>query len=54
LGEVTVGERWDDPDPDTTRPSNYFKLTVIKMNLGCVGHGMVDGGTAANNGVHHP
>jgi hypothetical protein len=52
LGEVTVGERWDDPEDE--RPSNYFKLTVIKMNLGCVGHGTVDGGTAANNGAHKP
>jgi hypothetical protein len=52
LGEVTVGERWD--DPHTALPSNYFELTVIKMNLGCVGHGTVSGGTASNNGTHHP
>jgi len=52
LGEVTVGERWD--APADVRPSNYFELTVIKMNLGCVGTGMVNGGTAANNGHHNP
>jgi len=52
LGEVTVGERWD--APTDLRPSNYFELTVIKMNLGCVGTGMVNGGTAANNGHHVP
>jgi hypothetical protein len=52
LGEVTVGERWD--APADARPSNYFELTVIKMNLGCVGTGMVNGGTAANNGHHNP
>jgi hypothetical protein len=55
LGEVTVGERWDDPnDPTIKKPSNYFELTVIKMNLGCVGHGTIEGGTAANNGGHKP
>ena len=50
LGEVTVGERWE--DPHAALPGNYFELTVIKMNLGCVGHGTVSGGTAANNGLH--
>ena len=52
LGEVTVGERWD--DPKDTRPSNYFELTVIKMNLGCVGTGTVAAGTTAVNGTHKP
>jgi hypothetical protein len=52
LGEVTVGERWD--DPDEKRPSNYFELMVIKMNLGCVGHGTVNGGGSSSNGTHHP
>ena len=52
LGEVTVAERWEDPKSD--RPSNYFQLTVIRMNLGCVGHGTLDGGTSGNNGTHHP
>jgi hypothetical protein len=52
LGEVTVGERWDDPKDE--RPNNYFELTVIKMNLGCVGTGTVSGGTVAANGRHVP
>lgn len=52
LGEVTVGERWDDPHAGL--PSNYFELTVIKMNLGCVGHGMVSGGTSSSNGHTSP
>jgi hypothetical protein len=52
LGEVTVGERWY--DPTDIRPSNYFELTVIKMNLGCVGTGTLSGGTSSNNGHHVP
>jgi hypothetical protein len=52
LGEVTVGERWYEPSDE--RPGNYFELTVIKMNLGCVGHGTISGGTSANNGHHQP
>jgi hypothetical protein len=52
LGEVTVGERWY--DPKDTRPNNYFELTVIKMNLGCVGHGTVSGGSSSSNGIHQP
>ena len=52
LGEVTVGERWEDPKDE--RPSNYFELMVIKMNLGCVGHGIVNGGGSSSNGTHKP
>jgi hypothetical protein len=52
LGEVTVGERWY--DQTDKRPNNYFALTVIKMNLGCVGHGTVSGGSSSNNGHHVP
>lgn len=52
LGEITVGERWY--DPTDIRPNNYFELTVIKMNLGCVGHGQVNGGGVSSNGTHHP
>jgi hypothetical protein len=51
LGEIKVGEK---KYPAAQRPSNYFELTVIKMNLGCVGHGTLDGGTAAANGHHNP
>ncbi|MBI3476278.1 MAG: hypothetical protein HY010_11135 [Acidobacteria bacterium] len=52
LGEVTVGERWY--EPSDKKPANYFELTVINMNLGCVGTGNLKGGTAANNGHHNP
>ncbi len=51
LGELKVGEKIYEP---TERPNNYFELTVIRMNMGCVGHGALDGGTAANNGHHNP
>jgi hypothetical protein len=51
LGEIEVGEKKYDP---TGRPSNYFELTTIKMQLGCVGTGIVVAGTAAANGTHHP
>jgi hypothetical protein len=51
LGEIEVGEKKYDP---TGRPSNYFELATIKMNLGCVGTGVVVAATAAANGTHHP
>ena len=51
LGEIEVGEKKYDP---TGKPSNYFELTTIKMQLGCVGTGTVVAGTAAANGTHHP
>ena len=52
LGEIEVGER--KYDSSETRPSNYFELTVIKMKLGCIGHGTVNGGTSSSNGNHKP
>jgi hypothetical protein len=51
LGEIEVGEKKYDP---TGRPSNYFELTTIKMQLGCIGTGIVTAGTTAVNGTHHP
>ena len=51
LGEIEVGEKKYDP---TGRPSNYFELTTIKMQLGCIGTGTVTAGTVAANGQHHP
>ena len=51
LGEIEVGEKKYDP---TGRPSNYFELTTIKMQLGCIGTGTVAAGTVAANGTHHP
>lgn len=51
LGEIEVGERiYNGAD----RPDNYFELTSIQMNLGCIGQGTVSGGTVAANGHHSP
>jgi hypothetical protein len=52
LGEIEVGEK--KYDPSDKRPDNYFELTSIKMNLGCVGSGRVTGGVVAANGRHYP
>ena len=51
LGEIEVGERMHE---GSTRPDNYFELMSFRMNLGCVGHGTVNGGGAAANGSHSP
>jgi len=51
LGEIEVGEKLYEPNEE---PSNYFQLTNIKMNLGCVGHGTASGGTVTANGHHQP
>jgi hypothetical protein len=51
LGEIEVGEKKYDP---TGRPSNYFELTTIKMQLGCIGTGTVTAGTVAANGHTRP
>ncbi len=47
LGEIEVGERMYEP---SERPSVYFELAAIKMNLGCVGHGTAQAGTVVANG----
>jgi len=52
LGEIEVGEKKYDPSEE--RPSNYFELTTIKMQLGCIGTGTVSAGTVAVNGTHKP
>jgi len=51
LGEIEIGEKKYDP---TGRPSNYFELTTIKMQLGCIGTGTVTAGTVAANGHTRP
>jgi len=52
LGEIEVGEKSHEEYPQ--KPDNYFELTSIRMNLGCVGHGAVAAGTTAANGHTHP
>lgn len=51
LGEIEVGEKVYEK---SERPSVYFKLTDIKMKLGCVGHGTVSGAVVTANGAHKP
>lgn len=51
LGEVEVGEKMYN---GSKRPANYFTLTSFKMNLGCVGHGTVQGGGTTTNGNTQP
>lgn len=52
LGEVNVSEvaNQDRRIP----PSNYFELTMLQVNLGCVGHGTVTGAVVATNGGKGP
>jgi len=51
LGEVEVGETKYE---GSLRPDVYFKLTGIRMKLGCVGHGTATAATSAANGRHYP
>ena len=52
LGEIEVGEK--KYDPTETRPSNYFKISIIECKLGCIGDGHVQGPVAMVNGTHKP
>jgi hypothetical protein len=63
LGEVEVGDRTDEradktddkpADKLADKPSPYFDLTGIRMNLGCVGHGTASAAKAVANGNTHP
>ena len=51
LGEVEVGETMHE---GSKTPNPYFELTVVKMQLGCVGHGNVSAGTSKGNGQSYP
>jgi hypothetical protein len=51
LGEVEVSEVIHE---GSDVPSNYFELTMFKINMGCVGHGTVTGVVAASNGHSGP
>lgn len=61
LAEIEVGIELDnDPesrrstDPGYSRMSNYFQLTMLQMQLGCIGHGTVNVGTTITNGGTRP
>ncbi|HYM74738.1 MAG TPA: hypothetical protein VE377_02075 [Candidatus Dormibacteraeota bacterium] len=51
LGEIEVGEKMY---KDSEKPSIYFELRGIHMNLGCIGHGTATATTALANGHMHP
>jgi hypothetical protein len=60
LGEIAVGERnyekvtGDKSYEKQNKPSVYFTLTGIKMDMGCVGDGMAMAATVTANGHSHP
>jgi len=69
FGEVEVGTKKPEPpdgprsrNPETgsspvngnERPSNYFRLKMLQMELGCIGHGKADVAVAYSNGHHKP
>jgi len=51
LGELTVGERLYEP---CERPSNYFDVTMLNLQMGCVVDGQAQAANTATNGHHHP
>jgi hypothetical protein len=60
LGEIEVGvemaktpEAYENPN-GYPKLSNYFKLTMFDMKLGCIGGGMITAGSSKSNGVTRP
>jgi hypothetical protein len=51
LAELTVGEKRYEPEE---MPSNYFDLTMLKLQMGCIGDGQAQAANVAANGHHHP
>jgi len=51
LGEIEVGEK---KYQDSERPTNYFELRAISMQMGCIGDGAAQAATSAANGHHKP
>ena len=51
LGEILVGEK---NYPDQDKPSVYFTLKGIQMDMGCVGHGTAMAAAVTANGSHKP
>lgn len=57
LGEIKVGEKKyeeDERKKQEERPSPYFELTSINMEMGCVAAGTASAATATANGRTHP
>jgi len=51
LGEIEVGEK---NFKDSEKPSVYFEIRAIHMQMGCVADGAAMGATAMANGRHKP
>jgi hypothetical protein len=51
LAELTVGEKLYEP---SERPSNYFDLTMLKLQMGCIGDGQAKAANVTANGHNHP
>lgn len=51
FGEIEVTEKME---PNSEQPDNYFKLTNLKMDLGCIGHGRMEGPAGGVNGSTRP
>jgi hypothetical protein len=51
LGELTVGEKLYE---GTDKPSNYFELKMLKLQMGCIADGQTNAAVALTNGHSHP
>jgi hypothetical protein len=56
LADEPRGREREDGEPFVGKPamSNYFRLTTLAMDLGCIGHGAVSGPTVGANGHTRP
>jgi hypothetical protein len=56
LASVEVGSGPLGADPETSGDiaGNYFHLTMLKMQMGCIGDGTVNAASATANGHTHP
>jgi hypothetical protein len=51
LAELRVGEKIYEP---SVRPSNYFDVTMLRLEMGCIGDGQASAGNITANGHHQP
>lgn len=54
LGEVEVSAQIYKDEPPPRNVSNCFMLNMLKIHLGCIGGGMVNGGGSSSNGHTYP
>lgn len=51
FGEITVGQKWY---KDFEKPSVYFEVSNLKIDMGCLAQGQVTASSATANGAHRP